>query len=445
MKIENIIEFIKDPQLIGGDLSDYQETALRLLYGLPLDEKQKEIAKKALDTEDIPQREFNEATFVCGRRSGKSDRLASNVAVYEAVTGGHEEYLAPGERGHIVIIAQDRRGAGIVFSYIRAKFQGSPLLSQLIEDILKEEIRLTSNLSISVFPCNFRAPRGFAVPVFVTDELAFFRYEGANIDKEVLDSVRPGMATFPNSKLIKISSPYAKAGELYRDYATRHQRKDLLCFQAPSWDMNPSIPKSFLDSEKERDPEYFDREYGAQFSDSIANAFSREAVEACIQRGRLELPYLKDHTYYGAADPSGGGADEFSLSVCHRDGELIVQDCIRGWRSKRPADVVEEAAKVLKDYHISRIVGDRYSGEWVRQAFRDEGIEYEVSKLTASEAFLEFLPLVNQGSIELLDEKKQTAQLIALERRTSRTGKDSLGHPQGGHDDRANALALAAA
>ena len=29
MKVQNIIQFIRDPNLIGGDLSDYQETALR--------------------------------------------------------------------------------------------------------------------------------------------------------------------------------------------------------------------------------------------------------------------------------------------------------------------------------------------------------------------------------------------------------------------------------
>ena len=47
-------------------------------------------------------------------------------------------------------------------------------------------------------------------------------------------------ATFPRSKLIKISSPYAKQGELYRDYANFliHKGFDLL-FRVPT----NSIPK----------------------------------------------------------------------------------------------------------------------------------------------------------------------------------------------------------
>jgi len=40
-----VIEFIRDPQLIGGDLSPWQETALRLFYGLPLNEEQQAIAR----------------------------------------------------------------------------------------------------------------------------------------------------------------------------------------------------------------------------------------------------------------------------------------------------------------------------------------------------------------------------------------------------------------
>ena len=73
----NIIEFIRDSQLIAGDLSPYQETALRLLYGLPLSPEQRTTAGIAAGREKLDQREFNEATFICGRRSGIHIRLLS--------------------------------------------------------------------------------------------------------------------------------------------------------------------------------------------------------------------------------------------------------------------------------------------------------------------------------------------------------------------------------
>jgi hypothetical protein len=441
----NIIEFIKDPEFIGGELGEYQETALRLLYGLPVSDEQKAIAIQALGSDLPAAREYSEATYVCGRRSGKSDRLAANIAVYEAATGGHERCLTRGERGHIVLIAQDMRAARVSYNYILAKLEGSKLLKKLIKKVKREEIELRNGLTVQVFPCSFRSTRGHSVPVAILDELAFFRVEGVNVDKEVIDSIRPAQATFPRAKLIKISSPYSKAGELYRDFSTRLTRDDLLCFKAASWEMNPSISQSFLDSERERDPEMFEREYGAEFTDSISAAFTREAVEVCIIPGRFELPFSSGFQYRAGVDPSGGGPDEFTLSIAHAEKDnRIVQDCLRAFRSKRPEDVVEEMAKTLKEYHINKVCGDRYSGEWVRQAFQKQDIGYQVSELTASEAFLELLPLINQGGIALLDDKVQTRQLIALERRKGKTGKDSLSHPPGGHDDRANSLALAA-
>jgi len=98
----------------------------------------------------------------------------------------------------------------------------------------------------------------------------------------------------------------------------------------------------------------------------------------------------------------------------------------------------------LNSYHCQAVVGDKYGGEWPRDAFRRNGIRYIVSDLSASESFLELLPLINQNAIELLDDQRQTHQLIQLERRTSRQGRDILSHPPGGHDDRPNALAHAA-
>ena len=89
-------------------------------------------------------------------------------------------------------------------------------------------------------------------------------------------------------------------------------------------------------------------------------------------------------------------------------------------------------------YGITSVTGDRYGGEWPREQFRKHGIRYDCSALTASAIYLEALPLLNAGRVELLDDPKLTAQLVALERRTSRGGKDTVSHPPLGHDDSAN-------
>jgi hypothetical protein len=48
--------------------------------------------------------------------------------------------------------------------------------------------------------------------------------------------------------------------------------------------------------------------------------------------------------------------------------------------------------------------------------------------------------LFAQGNLRLLDHKKLIVELLALERKTSRSGRDSVDHGPGSHDDYANAV-----
>ena len=90
---------------------------------------------------------------------------------------------------------------------------------------------------------------------------------------------------------------------------------------------------------------------------------------------------------------------------------------------------------------INKIIGDRYAGEWPRERFKEHGIAYEPSEKPKSDLYRDMLPVINSRKIELLDDARLIAQLIGLERRTARGGKDSIDHAPGAHDDLANALA----
>ena len=51
------------------------------------------------------------------------------------------------------------------------------------------------------------------------------------------------------------------------------------------------------------------------------------------------------------------------------------------------------------------------------------------------------LPHIDSTGVDLLDLPRLTTQLVSLERRTARGGKDSVDHGPGGHDDLCNAAA----
>ena len=85
-------------------------------------------------------------------------------------------------------------------------------------------------------------------------------------------------------------------------------------------------------------------------------------------------------------------------------------------------------------------LGDRYAGEWPVEQFARFNIRFEQAAKPKSDLYIDLLPLLNSRRIELLDQKL-VAQLIGLERRTARGGRDSIDHGPSGHDDLANAVA----
>jgi len=150
--------------------------------------------------------------------------------------------------------------------------------------------------------------------------------------------------------------------------------------------------------------------------------------------------------YFGFVDPSGGSSDSMTLAISYLSRFSHKAILAGFWEAKAPFNpdiVTEEFAGILREYHLASVVGDRYSAEWVRQRFSAYGINYVTSEKTKSEIFLEFLAAVNSGRVKIPSAKRLKAQLVGLERRTSRSGKDSVDHApsSSSHDDLANAVA----
>ena len=206
--------------------------------------------------------------------------------------------------------------------------------------------------------------------------------------------------------------------------------------------MNPNISTGFIQEAYERDSLGAAAEYGAQFRRDVESFVSLEAVEAVTIPGRLELPPTSHFNYAAFVDPSGGSQDSMTLAIAHREDRTTVLDAIREIRPPfSPEDATEELVSLLKRYGISRVTGDRFGGEWTREKFRQKGVEYRFSKKSKNDLYRDVLPLINSKQVELLDHPRLITQLVTLERRTSRSGRDSIDHPPGAHDDLVNAAA----
>jgi hypothetical protein len=450
----NLVTFVTD--LLDLKVSPAQETLLRAIDGLPLENDEQwslwESCTARTREDYLPGHKYPEVTVVCGARSGKDSRIAVPSVLYEAIFGGHDRHLAKGEKGVIPLVAQDLRASRIAFGYARDYLTGSPELSPLVDDIKANEISLTNGLTIGCFPCTARSLRGWSTPAGCLDELAFFDVESADADVEVQMSILRGGVNFPNPRIFKISTPFAKAGLLYNDFNASFGKADphRLVWRASTWVMNPSIKAERWARYQQDDPLRYAREFEAVWQDGLTVLLPAEWVDAAVVTGQYELPPEDEFRYVATCDASGGGADSFTFCIAHRVRNYIVQDVIKGWsringQAPNLEAVVQEIAATTKKYRCSTITGDRYSANWVRQAFQRAGITYQEAPVDRSRAYLETEPLFAQGRILILDHPVQTRELKLLEKRARPGGSFQVDAPRGQHEDHANALALAAA
>lgn len=295
---------------------------------------------------------------------------------------------------------------------------------------------LANGTTIEVHPASMRNTRGYTFACCLCDEIAYWPHEdAAEPDYEMLNALRPGMATVPGAMLLCASSPYARRGALW-DAFRRHYGKDgdpVLVWRAATRVMNPTVGQQVIDAASEADPVAAASEWQAEFRSDIESFISRESVETCISYDTRERAPMEPTRYYAFVDPSGGSVDSMTLCIGHRQDDVVIVDALRERKPPfSPEDVVAEFAELLKSYKVSKVTGDRYAGEWPREQFRKAGITYELAVKPKSDLYRDLLPLINSRKIDLLDGTRLLTQLVSLERRTGRgTGKDSIDHSPG--------------
>jgi hypothetical protein len=444
----SIDQALTDRQLLGAALGDLESWAtwrviLKAAFAEPLDDDELILFKSLAGGREPPLERVAELWVIAGRRGGKT-RTAGAVCAYLAAFNTHK--LAPGETGTVLNLAASKQQAKTTLDYTSGFLSASPMLRQLLDgDPTTEEIRLKGNISIATHSANFRTVRSRTLIGCVFDETAFWRDAdtSANPDTEIYTATLPALAT-TGGMLIGISSPYRRAGLLFQKYQASFGQNDpnVLVIQAASARLNPTIDASAIARASEMDPEKARSEWLAEFRDDLSDFISRRVVMACIEPGVFERPFKRVQRYVGFCDPSGGSNDSMTLGIAHREADTVVLDVLREVKAPfNPEAVVAEFCTLLKSYRIATVHGDRYGSEWVSSQFRAHGVNYEPSERTKSELFLDALPMLNSGGVALLDNDRMVSQLCALERHTTRSGKDAIDHPPGAHDDLANAAA----
>lgn len=439
---------LDDPELLARVLDGPSWKAWRCILiaamGEALTNNERHLFTQLTQRAREPLEGVEELWAVAGRRGGKT-RAAAALAAYLAACVDYKDRLAIGERGLVLCLAQNQKQANVSFSYISGLFRAIPALAELVEAEMTDTLRLSNNIEIEVRAASFRGLRGVTAVAVIADEVAFWAADGsANPDTEILNAVRPSLAT-TGGPLVVISSPHARRGEVWKTYRRSFGPNGdprILVLQGKSRDLNPTLPQALVDRALERDPASAAAEYLAQFRTDLEAFVAREVVEAAVDPGVFERPPLEEVPYYGFTDPSGGSADAMTVAVAHLEVQTLILDALREFIPPfSPEAVVYEISQLLKRYRVGVVVGDKYGGEWPREAFARHGISYRTSDRTRSDIYRDLLPVLNSRRVAMLDSPKLIAQLCSLERRTSRGGRDLIDHAPGQHDDLINAAA----
>ena len=447
-----ILNAIGDPHLFGQHFAERQTWSawfvfLCALFALPMTQEQLAIYRQHTGRSTPPSEPLHEAWLVCGRRAGKSFILAL-IAVFLATCRDWRAYLGPGEVGTVMLIARDRRQARVLKRYVHGLLHAVPMLHRLVTNEDSDGITLSNRVCIEIHTASFRSTRGYTIIAALCDEIAFWPSDetSSEPDFEVINALRPGMATIPGAMLLCASSPYARRGALW-DAHRKHFGRDgdpILVWQSDTRAMNATVPQRVIDAAMEEDPARAAAEYGATFRADVEAFVSREIVQACVSTGVFERPPLSGTSYRAFLDFSGGsGSDSMTLAIGHKDGTTVVVDALRETRPPfSPEFAIAQFVSLLKSYRVYTCEGDAFGGEFAREPLKKHGISYALAKKAKSDLYSHhLLPMLNSGRVDLLDHTRSIQQIVSLEAHTARAGRDKIDHPPGGHDDLANAIA----
>jgi hypothetical protein len=423
----------------------------------------------------VPYKPSKKDTLVAilGRRSGKTDRITATQLAYEALLGGHMQYVEPGQDCKIFFIAQDIGTAASHLNFVNNAMRSSPLLYKEVVKFNADALILRNGLRIEPAAANITSSRGMAVPGWCGDEVGFWYTDAkaANPDFEVERAVEYAMAQFPDAFKFITSTPYTKEGMLWKynlagtdgrllpEGADKEEYEGVLVVHAPTAAMeNPRINRKRLVRLQKKDPEAFVRESLAKFVDSISGFLKPEVLREAVVLKRLELARMpraghpEDSTpvYLAAMDPAFRH-DNFAFTIMHHDAkDGIVQDYFEEWVPEpgtplNPTDVLGEIKMKLDAYGISFIYSDQYQLESLQQLAQTMGftiIGIDFTSKSKAQIYGSLASLVNRRRIKLLDKPEIYDQLVALEKKRTAGGAVQISAPPGKKDDAAAAIAL---
>jgi len=425
-----------------GQSWDVWRACLKAAWGRPLNDAELVLFHSVAGDRPPPAARVSELWVAAGRRSGK-DSVASAICACLA-TGDYSGRLRPGERATILMLANGRDQARVLRGYVVGLFQATPLLAALVNRETDDGLELNNGVEILIGVNNFRWVRGRTILAVVLDECGFY-LEGdyASPADELYAALRPAMATLqPDSLLVGISSPWKRSGLLYDKWRAHFAQPgdDVLFLHGGTRAFNSSMPQTLIDRDIEIDAEKASSEWLAEWRDDVAGLFDEPLLWSATDVGVTIRPAQLGVDYVMGGDLSDGKADSTAAAIGHIENGRIIVDALYERRAPFvPSEVFRELADFARPYRITRVVIDKFAAGMVGDGLKGVGLLGEVRERSTSDTYLLAVPSFTEGSVRLPDDRRLRNQFVQLQRRLGASGKATVTHPVGSHDDLAAA------
>lgn len=418
--------------------------------------------KRSNIREVIPGVQRRELVLSIGRRSGKTFMCACVVAyeVYKLLLKGDPQsfYGVPKTNTiGLISVATDKDQAGLLYTEASGHFSECAYFKaytanntmsyakfQTPEDIKRygrysDDPTAKATVKVSFKSCVAKGLRGAGNIVIILDELAHFNDAGQSDALKIYRAVKPSLAAFsPKNKkdrrkatgpvegrILSISSPLGRQGFFYakfqQGFSGGLESKNMLCIQAPSWEVNPTLEATFLAEEYATDATSFFTEYGADFSDRTRGWLEPEHLLACVDprlRPATKAPLRAPH--FMGLDISAGktDGDYCAVAIGHLDDDgNIILDLIERIRAGEGEyktqerlsfdDITDWLFALSRRFYISSGLFDQWAGLPFEMALHKKGLTQCKSvfftKQLSSQVFQNFKDLMYERRLVLYD------------------------------------------
>lgn len=374
-----------------------------------------------------------------GRRSGKT-MLSACVAAYETYKlinkGNPQRYygLAASSTTRLVSVATGKEQAGLLYDEVShhfarcnffRRYTANNTMSyarfQTPHDIEEfgtyvENPQARASVKVLFAACNAKSLRGSGNILIILDEVGHFLEQGGSSAEHVYEALSPSNAEFTpkdefgepvygddthsEGRIIMISSPLGKQGLFYKKFQQAMSgggaAENMLAIQAPTWEVNPTVPASVFKDAYAYDPRMFFQEFGAEFSDRTLGWLEDSAdLFACIDkglkvknRGAPRVPYFVGFDLGLVNDPSAIAIthiDETNRIVLDYIGQI--QAGVGDFANKERLDFEEVAAWIhlfSRRFHFHKGLFDQWGAIPLQQALAKKGLSMFEGKLFTS-------------------------------------------------------------